>query len=62
MADLKYLLEKPSMSEYKHVYEVYIAASPERVWQALTDSEQEGVRDQAATSTVVRRDPSGSRR
>ena len=39
MADLKYLLEKPPMSEYKHVYEVYIAASPERVWQALTDSE-----------------------
>jgi len=39
MADLKYLLEKPPMSEFKHVYEVYIAASPERVWQALTDSE-----------------------
>ena len=39
MADVKYLVEKRPMSEFKHVYEVYIAASPERVWQALTDSE-----------------------
>jgi len=27
------------MSAPKHVYEVYIRATPERVWQALTDSE-----------------------
>jgi uncharacterized protein YndB with AHSA1/START domain/DNA-binding transcriptional ArsR family regulator len=39
MADVKYSVEKRPMSDPKHVYEVYIAASPERVWQALTDSE-----------------------
>jgi uncharacterized protein YndB with AHSA1/START domain/DNA-binding transcriptional ArsR family regulator len=39
MADVKYLVENEPMTEFRHVYEVYIAASPERVWQALTDSE-----------------------
>jgi uncharacterized protein YndB with AHSA1/START domain/DNA-binding transcriptional ArsR family regulator len=40
MADVKHHLEATTpMSAPKHVYEVYIAASPERVWQALTDSE-----------------------
>ena len=39
MADIKHSLEKSPMSEFKHVYEVYIAAAPERVWAALTESE-----------------------
>jgi uncharacterized protein YndB with AHSA1/START domain/DNA-binding transcriptional ArsR family regulator len=40
MADIKYAVENRPMSESpKHVYEVYIAATPERVWAALTDSE-----------------------
>jgi uncharacterized protein YndB with AHSA1/START domain/DNA-binding transcriptional ArsR family regulator len=39
MADIKYVVEKSPMSELKHVYEVYVAATPERVWQALTESE-----------------------
>jgi uncharacterized protein YndB with AHSA1/START domain len=39
MADVKHVLETRPMSELKHVYEVYIAASPERVWAALTESE-----------------------
>jgi len=40
MADIKHSVENRTMSESpKHVYEVYIAATPERVWQALTDSE-----------------------
>ncbi len=40
MADVKHDLEATTpMSAPKHVYEVYIAATPERVWQALTDSE-----------------------
>jgi uncharacterized protein YndB with AHSA1/START domain/DNA-binding transcriptional ArsR family regulator len=40
MADIKHSVEKQAMSESpRHVYEVYIAATPERVWRALTDSE-----------------------
>ena len=40
MADVKHHLEATTpMAAPKHVYEVYIAATPERVWQALTDSE-----------------------
>lgn len=40
MADVKHHLEATTpMSAPKHVYEVYIRATPERVWQALTDSE-----------------------
>ena len=36
MADLKHHLEGP-MSSPKHVYEVYIQTSPEKLWQAITD-------------------------
>jgi uncharacterized protein YndB with AHSA1/START domain len=36
MADLKTALEA-SMSSLKHVYEIYIRTSPERLWQAITD-------------------------
>lgn len=39
MADIKYSVEKRPMNELKHVFEVYIAAKPEKVWQALTESE-----------------------
>ena len=40
MADIKHSVEKQTMSESpRHVYEVYIAATPEQVWRALTDSE-----------------------
>lgn len=41
MADLKRTLEETTpMSELKHVYEVYIQTTPERLWQALTDPSQ----------------------
>jgi uncharacterized protein YndB with AHSA1/START domain len=36
MADLKTALEAP-MSSLKHVYEIYIKTTPERLWQAITD-------------------------
>ncbi len=39
MADVKHLAESTPMSEFKHVYEVYIRATPEQVWRALTESE-----------------------
>lgn len=40
MADVKHHLEATTpMTAPTHVYEVYIAATPERVWQALTDSD-----------------------
>jgi uncharacterized protein YndB with AHSA1/START domain len=39
MANLKHHLEAPAMSAPKHVYEIYIRTTPERLWQALTDSE-----------------------
>ena len=39
MADVKYVLETQPMSELKHVYEVYIAATPEQVWAAITQPE-----------------------
>jgi uncharacterized protein YndB with AHSA1/START domain/DNA-binding transcriptional ArsR family regulator len=40
MADIKHSVERRTMSEApKHVYEVYIAATPEQVWRALTESE-----------------------
>ena len=40
MADVKHHLEAATpMSAPKHVYEVYIRATPEQVWQALTDPE-----------------------
>ena len=38
MADLKTTLEaEPAMSAPKQVYEIFIHATPERVWQGLTD-------------------------
>ncbi|HYI65347.1 MAG TPA: SRPBCC domain-containing protein [Candidatus Limnocylindrales bacterium] len=40
MADIKQSVENRTMAESpKHVYEVYIAASPEQVWRAITESE-----------------------
>ena len=42
MADIKHTVERQTMAEApapRHVYEVYIAATPERVWRALTESE-----------------------
>ena len=39
MVDLKSHLEARPMPSPKHVYEVYIRTSPERLWQALTDPE-----------------------
>ena len=40
MADVKYTLERPmSTNPPDHVYEVYIRATPERIWQAITDPE-----------------------
>jgi len=38
MANVKHSLEAPmSTSAPNHVYEVYIHATPERIWQAITD-------------------------
>jgi len=40
MADIKHTVESRTMSDApKHVYEVYIAAAPDQVWSALTQSE-----------------------
>ena len=40
LSGLKWSLEEPSMSaKPTHVYQIYIQASPDRVWQALTDPE-----------------------
>jgi len=38
MADLKHALEAP-MNAPMRVYEIYIRATPERIWQALTNSD-----------------------
>jgi len=38
MADLKHAMEAP-MNAPMHVYEIYIRSTPERIWQALTDSD-----------------------
>ena len=37
MVDLKSHLEARTMASPKHVYEVYVRTSPDRLWQALTD-------------------------
>jgi len=37
MSALKTILEEHPMNELKHVYEVYIRTTPERLWSALTD-------------------------
>jgi uncharacterized protein YndB with AHSA1/START domain/DNA-binding transcriptional ArsR family regulator len=40
MADVKHSVENRTMAEApRHVYEVYIRATPEDVWRALTDSQ-----------------------
>ena len=40
MADVKHTVERRTMAESpKHVYEVYIRATPDEVWRALTESE-----------------------
>ncbi len=39
MVDVKHVAESTPMSEFKHVYEVYIRATPEQVWRAITESE-----------------------
>ena len=40
MADVKHAVENRTMSEGpSHVYEVYIRATPEQVWRAITESE-----------------------
>ena len=32
-------LEKPAMQGPKHVYEIYVRATPERIWEAITNPE-----------------------
>ena len=65
MADVKHVVEKQPMSELKHVYEVYIRATAEDVWRALTESEftrqyyygNDVVSDWKPGSELVYRDP-----
>jgi uncharacterized protein YndB with AHSA1/START domain/DNA-binding transcriptional ArsR family regulator len=65
MADVKYVLETQPMAELKHVYEVYIAATPEQVWAAVTQSEltrqyyygNDVISDWSPGSSLVYRDP-----
>ncbi|MGE3075302.1 MAG: ArsR/SmtB family transcription factor [Dehalococcoidia bacterium] len=40
LAGLRYDLEIETMERPKHVYDVYIRATPERVWEAITSGEQ----------------------
>jgi len=37
MSALKTILEEEPMNPLKHVYEVYIRTTPEKLWQAITD-------------------------
>lgn len=39
LAGLKYELERENMDKPKHAYDVYIRATPERVWEAITRGE-----------------------
>ena len=39
LTGLKYTLELEAMEKPKHVYDVYIRATPERVWEAITSGE-----------------------
>jgi uncharacterized protein YndB with AHSA1/START domain len=39
LTGLKYDLEMEQMDKPKHVYDVYIRATPERVWEAVTSGE-----------------------
>ena len=39
LTGLKYELESETMEKPKHIYDVYIRATPERVWEAITSGE-----------------------
>ncbi len=39
LTELKYTLEFEAMDKPKHVYDVYIRATPERCWEAITSGE-----------------------
>lgn len=39
MADLKYSMESEGMEKPVHVYTVYVRATPERVWEGVTNGE-----------------------
>ena len=39
LTGLKYDLEKETMDKPKHIYDVYIRATPERVWESITNGE-----------------------
>jgi uncharacterized protein YndB with AHSA1/START domain len=66
MADVKHVAERSPMSELKHVYEVYIRATPEQVWRAITESEftrryyygNDVISEWQPGSELVYRDPS----
>ena len=69
LADIKHSAENRTMAESpKHVYEVYIAASPEQVWRAITESEftrqyyydNSIESDWQPGSTLVYRNPDGT--
>lgn len=60
LAHLKRTLEEATpMTQLKHVYEVYIRATPERLWQALTDPDDtaEYYHGMRVDSTLVRGQP-----
>jgi uncharacterized protein YndB with AHSA1/START domain len=66
MADVKHVTERSPMPELKHVYEVYIRATPEQVWRAITESDftrryyygNDVISDWQPGSELVYRDPS----
>jgi uncharacterized protein YndB with AHSA1/START domain len=68
MADIKHVLERSPMSELKHVYEVYIRATPEQVWRSITESEftrryyygNDVISDWTPGSPLVYRNPDGT--
>ncbi len=68
MAAIKHTLEAPAMSTPDHVYSVYIKASPDRIWRAITDGVETaqyyyGTRvnsDWAKGSRIVYEYPDGS--
>jgi uncharacterized protein YndB with AHSA1/START domain/DNA-binding transcriptional ArsR family regulator len=69
MADVKHAVENRTMSEGpSHVYEVYIRATPEQVWRAITESEftkqyyydNTVESDWQPGSTMVYRNPDGT--
>jgi uncharacterized protein YndB with AHSA1/START domain len=69
MADVKHIVERRVMAESpKHVYEVYIRATPEEVWRAITDPaltkqyyyDNAVESDWKAGSSLVYRNPDGT--